>query len=1076
MKSRRPVAISMGAMFVLVVLVAPLITAWIAQRTAPWPATVEAPDRPTIDINYIPSSGPGFPDLAEGNAPPGLELGIYLNDQLLAITQADRAGAFSIPLPVLPERGNRLTALPAVIDPSTLLLFYAPGGYQQDRNAVGRPARSQIHPPFLAFAGRREQNLFIYGSTEPRAEVEICTHPCQGNTARLATVSDDEGSFSGPLPLPADGAPASLELYGRIRFDASAPWIAFSAPLSPPPASQAQAAVIKRNLALTASPGESQLTFTVEMPTGYHVYQNLVSGGLSAFEFVNYLFGDIHLNTYFDPRKLIWRETKVPGAARARVIIQSEPLAYLIPQDTATTFQLDASEISPDLPPYTAEDEIILNLDATHLLQASLPPEESTAGQHTWRGALGEGLSNQLTLWISRAGEVGFSQLARLRLQNSLARLFERLPGVSPNPLLRKTLEGSLIGLLPASPPITAQAQIYDYYRDIYLQDPFIAPETGPSNLRNFVRELPGLLTGKYETLLFGLLWLIPSLLLLWSLAVEEPPPTASEGLPRLAIVGLGVAVFVALSLEWAPLLPAWFSQPAYHAWMVAANLTFILVTIFISGQLQRGADTLGQSLTGTLLLIALSVGITLGTGLFLFNLPDAWISTLLTGTQLLGLAGLAWLAVQIGARNPQRLSLSLFVIVLLLILGLSFPVQALPANTHLANHIGVLAQARSQVRPLLPLAIFLAIAFLLVRKFDRPISQILNPRARGLGRVIFVAFIVGFTPSWSFVPLSTLLSFLIFEWLLPSKPSLKPKLLKTFIQQHRKTAVDDLLRLSKALRLRRAVEGSLHKQLREGKLIPAEYREQQKSHEEQIARYIRPAYLNDFDKNVTVRDLAFNFGGGERYRQNVTEALSWGLLLLIPVLLISGIPLVISELNDFLPYPFLNIGVRLGLLALEYLASAFFLGFFFPFLRGRNGLEKGGWLAAGIIASLLPIHLLLLESSIELSALVIWGGSLLAYNLLIGLLAFDLKTLAVHGFQWDRLTDLYNLRDLTFYLTGSAAPLVTTILSAVGGNLNELIPAILKVVFPALTLEGPQAELLKLLLDLVGQIAGRIL
>ena len=161
---------------------------------------------------------------------------------------------------------------------------------------------------------------------------------------------------------------------------------------------------------------------------------------------------------------------------------------------------------------------------------------------------------------------------------------------------------------------------------------------------------------------------------------------------------------------------------------------------------------------------------------------------------------------------------------------------------------------------------------------------------------------------------------------------------------------------------------------------------------------------------------------------------------MLIPVLLISGIPLVISELNDFLPYPFLNIGVRLGLMALEYLSSAFFLGFFFPFLRGRNGLEKGGWLAAGIIASLLPIHLLLLESSIEFSALIIWGGSLLAYNLLIGLLAFDLKTLAVHGFQWDRLTDLYNLRDLTFYLTGSGAPLVTTILSVVGGNLNELI------------------------------------
>ena len=172
--------------------------------------------------------------------------------------------------------------------------------------------------------------------------------------------------------------------------------------------------------------------------------------------------------------------------------------------------------------------------------------------------------------------------------------------------------------------------------------------------------------------------------------------------------------------------------------------------------------------------------------------------------------------------------------------------------------------------------------------------------------------------------------------------------------------------------------------------------------------------------------------------------------------------------------FPFLSTSVRLLSLTAQYLAAAAFLGYFFPYLRGRNGLEKGGWLGAAILLSFLPYHIIHAGTVIEWLVVGIWTASMLSYNLIISLLAFDIRTLLYYKHGLSGMSDLYDFGELAAYLTGSGAPLVTTLFTAITTKMDHWVPALLQVVFPSFTLSGAQFQLLQVLIDLVQRITSK--
>jgi len=1068
--SLRPLAFVLGAC--LLPLLASLVIGLAAQGTPTRQSTIRA--------DYAAASETGLPDLLKGQAPPKMELAAYLNGRLLDVTTADADGNYELILPVLPPRRSELAVLPTELDASTLALLYDPYGF--DRLTVP-PADLFLEAPFVAAVIREEGGLQLYGSAIPFTQLDIYADDCADANPRVTVTPDneidridDEGSFRALLPFAAD-APLPARYCIRVTpvdnpsaaetYVTAAPVEGLSRAQSKDPARGGEA--WKRAIEFQFTASTARLVFSVEMPADYLVYKNLARGGMSELQFIEYVFGEVSLNTYLDPRKLAWRQEKDADSQRVRVLVESQPLEFLIPEDTATTFLLNTNPVRDTCaPPYGTDDSVIVTLDGVHVTETNPPATSGDASTQTWRGILPE--TPRFTLMVSRAPHPPADPIGRKNLLNTLADKITKL-NIVPSEFLRETLEGQIVDVLPARAPAEAQAQVYDYFRAVYRDDPLVDEAAAGQTFQSLLQGLPGRVPGWLAGLLFGSIWLIPSVLALWALRSAEDP-SAPAVRADLTLLASGVFALTVLGLDWFDALTHLHLRwNTYLDWQAAGGLVFLLLFLPIP-RWNRWLFARGGRPWWVALAAALPAA---GAAhLLLLSLPDGWASALLTALPLLGFACLLWLALNIGKENRRMPSLSLSLLALTVIVLVSLPVQSLPLATQLSGLIGVSAEGAALARPLLSLALLVGVVAALRRGFDEPLGTTLRPLVRGLGRVILVGFAVGLTPAWGFLPLSVLGGLVLFEWILPRQPIVDPETGADFAKSNRKQGIADMLQLNRQMRLWRAAESNAQKLARENKLDEEKQKADREKHEAERLSLEQPAYLKS-DAH-TLRDLAFNFGAGESHWDNLKNALAWGLILAAPLVILQGWPLVSDTIAKAGTFPFLSTGVRLAVLTGQYLAAAAFLGYFFPYLRGRSGLEKGGWLSAIVILSLVPYHLVYADTPIEWLVIAIWGGSILAYNLLISLLAFDVRTLLHFKFGLARLPDLYDFGELAAYLTGSSAPLVTTIFTAVTNKMDQWVPALLNVVFPSFTMNEAQSQLLQVLIDIANRIASSLL
>ncbi len=1047
--SIRPLALLAG------ICLFPLAASLILGIPMPGETTRQA----VITVNFDGGKEPGLPDRLVGIAPPNMELAAYLNGRLLDVTHAKVKGDYEFILPVLPPRRNELVVLPTKLDSSTLALLYDPSGF--DRLHIP-PADLFLEAPFLAAAIPQPGGLQLYGSAIPFTELEIFAETCSPASPQVSVTPDDEGSFIALLPLDAGASPPARYCLRLAPQDdpSAAQEYQMAAPAQRPAGGET---VWSRAIEMQFAPDTVRLVFSVEMPDGYLVHRNLAGGGMSELQFIEYVFGEVSLNAFLDPRKLAWRQEKKAGSGRVRVLIESQPLEYLIPEDTATTFQLNTYPVyDTSAPPYGSGDQMTITLDGVRVLESIPPATSGDASIQTWRGMLDE--ARLLTLKVSRASLAPANPIERKNLLKTLAEKITQL-NIVPSEFLKETLEGQIVDVLPARAPADAQAQVYDLFSAVYREDPFVSEAESKQTFQSLLQSLPGRVPGWLAGLLFGSIWLIPSALTLWALRVEKPAaPAVRADLTRLAA---GALALTALGLDWFEALSRLgLRWEIYLDWQAAGHLVFLLLFL----PLPRWTSWLSARPARSMVLMLLSAPLAALSGWFLLTaLPDGWASALLTSLSLLGFAFLLWHALNVGKAEWKAPSLGLSIVALGLIFWLSLPVQSLPLSAQLEGMMGISAQAAALARPLVSLSLLMGVVVALRGGLNERLGAPLRPLARGLGRVLLAGFAVGLTPVWGFIPLSLFGGLALFEWLLPRRPTIPPDVADAFIKEHRERGVKDMLKLNRQMRLWRASEASAQKLARENKLNEDEYQSRRDKYEEEKRALEQPAYLKT--DLCTLRDLAFNFGAGRKHWDNLKNSLTWGLILAAPLVILQGWPLVSEAFSKAGTFPFLSTGARLAALTAQYLAAAAFLGYFFPYLRGRNGLEKGGWLATSIILSLIPYHLIHASTLTMWLVVAIWAASILAYNLLISLLAFDLRTLLYFKFGTARLRDLYDFGELAAYLTGSGAPLVATIFTALTNQINEWVPALVKVVFPSFTLSDAQFELLQILINIANRI-----
>jgi hypothetical protein len=133
-------------------------------------------------------------------------------------------------------------------------------------------------------------------------------------------------------------------------------------------------------------------------------------------------------------------------------------------------------------------------------------------------------------------------------------------------------------------------------------------------------------------------------------------------------------------------------------------------------------------------------------------------------------------------------------------------------------------------------------------------------------------------------------------------------------------------------------------------------------------------------------------------------------------------------------PFPILQI---LGAVVLPFFAkwllASFLLGYFFPYIRGSTGLQKGLVLAAGIVLCTLPSNALLLTGTMGDPLALLWeAGQTILFLSALGLWAFDWNTARRYGLGW---SDVMSAEGLS-----ATAPFLSSLVAAIGGVASSII------------------------------------
>jgi hypothetical protein len=121
-----------------------------------------------------------------------------------------------------------------------------------------------------------------------------------------------------------------------------------------------------------------------------------------------------------------------------------------------------------------------------------------------------------------------------------------------------------------------------------------------------------------------------------------------------------------------------------------------------------------------------------------------------------------------------------------------------------------------------------------------------------------------------------------------------------------------------------------------------------------------------------------------------------------------------------------------LSLVVIRWLALGFFFGYFYRYIRGLNGLQKGTWLFVTIVAPSVLTNALLYQYGADWPTTVQWALQIFVVTMLLGVVAGDYESFRSARLGWRHLVEVHNGRALVTW--GSS------VIIAIGVSISTLI------------------------------------
>jgi hypothetical protein len=357
--------------------------------------------------------------------------------------------------------------------------------------------------------------------------------------------------------------------------------------------------------------------------------------------------------------------------------------------------------------------------------------------------------------------------------------------------------------------------------------------------------------------------------------------------------------------------------------------------------------------------------------------------------------------------------------------------------------------QSFSMLQSLLPYA--LVIGLLIVLKNVNALDQ---RRSRHvvltIGLILFSGFVVGPTAHLFMVPVPFIISIILFRRFLIHDFATCGELdfVNNEVVSDRRGLIASVLSYETAQHFQANAE-KLKDKVTSGDMTLKEFEERKT----EIEKYARDKTLASTHENgLHAKTTVLGIGPHAEDWKNGRWCLRWAAALIAPFLVVYLMLLLLR------PYSFSGtaFGFVFGLNQLlffiaDWLLSAFFFGYYFRYIRGNSGLEKGLRTALALIICLTPTWVTGISNNTELLGVLFGAAQTFLFFTLLGMLAFDYATFrnALRDqFRWRTFARFGNMPGFTAVVSVLVTSIGVGLTSVITGQFTELFTTLLSAAF----------------------------
>ncbi|HEX6719202.1 MAG TPA: DUF6185 family protein [Pyrinomonadaceae bacterium] len=308
----------------------------------------------------------------------------------------------------------------------------------------------------------------------------------------------------------------------------------------------------------------------------------------------------------------------------------------------------------------------------------------------------------------------------------------------------------------------------------------------------------------------------------------------------------------------------------------------------------------------------------------------------------------------------------------------------------------------------------------------------------------ILLALFLFYSPTtrWNYIPVSFIAGFLLLEfWLLPKKQFDRSHLSE--IKSRLKRLIKDVIALNDSEQALKTLKSELLTKLGKGEIQPQQYSEK---------LHVQLDAVNACREKLMVhhrfaKDDVLALGPGKSAWDNGYKVAHYSMLFAIPwtILYLRDIVRAPATGESYLLLDLVN---NVVYFLLAWLSYGFIFGYFYPQIRGKNGLRKGlAMFLTIVVPGLVWTALAQPLDTANWASFGFWTLQIFVHMMLLGMITGDFFMMRSHGFRWGQLWEVHRLTFLSAWASSVILAIAAAASTLIASGATHILTSALKYV-----------------------------